>query len=244
VIHRFASLATLLVTASSLAAPIPVTNQGFESPVQVANGFTTEGPPGTTPGWTILSGTGGVFYPTVASWGYVAPFGHQVLYCNGATFEQTVAANIVANRTYTLRVSIVNRPSFGSPNYNVQLLASATVVASDTATVVPPVGGALDTVLTYTAPALGPTIGQPIRIRLSGPSQVNFDNVRLEDSVPVACPGDVNGDGDTTISDFNIVAGNFGTGPGKTRAQGDLSGDGFVNIADFNIVAGNFGCNG
>jgi len=59
---------------------------------------------------------------------------------------------------------------------------------------------------------------------------------------PPACPGDVNGDGFTNTSDFNILAGNFGGGPGLTRAQGDLSGDGFVNTSDFNILAGDFGC--
>jgi hypothetical protein len=57
-----------------------------------------------------------------------------------------------------------------------------------------------------------------------------------------ACPGDVNGDGQTNIADFNIMAGNFGDGPGSLPSEGDLSGDGFVNISDFNIMAGNFGC--
>ncbi len=57
-----------------------------------------------------------------------------------------------------------------------------------------------------------------------------------------ACAGDVNGDGMTNSQDFNIMAGNFGGGPGLTRAQGDLTGDGFVNSADFNVLAGDFGC--
>ncbi|MEO1128950.1 MAG: M1 family aminopeptidase, partial [Planctomycetota bacterium] len=62
---------------------------------------------------------------------------------------------------------------------------------------------------------------------------------------PVDCPGDVNGSGDVTLDDFTILAGNFGGGPGLTRADGDLSGDGFVNLADFTILANNFGsvCN-
>jgi len=60
------------------------------------------------------------------------------------------------------------------------------------------------------------------------------------------CPGDVNGDGDTNVSDFNIVAGNFGAGgPGcLTRSQGDLNCDGIVNVSDFNIMASSFGCDG
>ncbi len=66
----------------------------------------------------------------------------------------------------------------------------------------------------------------------------------LPPSAPPApsCSGDVNGDGSTNSLDFNILAGNFGAGPGATPAQGDLTGDGFVNSADFNILAGNFGC--
>jgi len=56
------------------------------------------------------------------------------------------------------------------------------------------------------------------------------------------CAGDVNGDGLTNASDFNVVASNFGSGPGRAREAGDLSGDGFVSIADFNILAGSFGC--
>lgn len=56
------------------------------------------------------------------------------------------------------------------------------------------------------------------------------------------CPGDVNCDGKTNLSDFNILAVNFGAGPGATRAQGDLNCDGVVNLADFNILAVDFGC--
>ncbi len=56
-----------------------------------------------------------------------------------------------------------------------------------------------------------------------------------------ACAGDVNGDGFTNSSDFNILASNFGSAvaPGT---GGDLTGDGVVNSADFNVLAGDFGC--
>jgi len=61
---------------------------------------------------------------------------------------------------------------------------------------------------------------------------------------PCDCAGDINGDGNTNTSDFNILAGSFGQGnPNcKTHAQGDLNCDGVVNTSDFNILAGNFGC--
>jgi len=58
---------------------------------------------------------------------------------------------------------------------------------------------------------------------------------------PTPCPGDVNGDGSTNISDFNILASQFGQSVAPNTG-GDLTGDGLVNIADFNILAGDFGC--
>ena len=65
----------------------------------------------------------------------------------------------------------------------------------------------------------------------------------LEDLLapPPGCPGDVTGDGGTNIADFNILAGNFGSGVAPNTG-GDLTGDGVVNIADFNVLAGDFGC--
>ncbi len=67
-------------------------------------------------------------------------------------------------------------------------------------------------------------------------------SLTIEYAVGTPCPGDIDGDGSTDLADFNILAVNFGTGPGATRSQGDLSGDGFVNLSDFNILAVDFGC--
>ena len=66
--------------------------------------------------------------------------------------------------------------------------------------------------------------------------------VTVRATIAPACAGDINGDGMTNAADFTVMAGNFGAGPGMTRAQGDLTGDGFVNAADFTILAGDFGC--
>jgi hypothetical protein len=65
--------------------------------------------------------------------------------------------------------------------------------------------------------------------------------------VPVTCPGDVDGDGSTNLSDFSALAGNFGAtglpfGSGQSRALGDLNDDGAVNLTDFSILGSNFGC--
>lgn len=61
-------------------------------------------------------------------------------------------------------------------------------------------------------------------------------------STPPACPGDVTGDGQTDVSDFFALGGNFGTTSGATRADGDLDGDGAVDVSDFFILGGDFGC--
>lgn len=59
---------------------------------------------------------------------------------------------------------------------------------------------------------------------------------------PYGCIGDINGDFNTDLNDFAILAVHFGGGPGLTRAQGDLNGDGFVDLNDFAILAVDFGC--
>ncbi len=56
-----------------------------------------------------------------------------------------------------------------------------------------------------------------------------------------SCAGDINGDGFTNSSDFNILASNFGSAVAP-NTNGDLTGDGIVNSSDFNVLAGDFGC--
>ena len=58
------------------------------------------------------------------------------------------------------------------------------------------------------------------------------------------CPGDVNGDGATDVSDFFILGGSFGSGGPAClgRPQGDLNCDGVVDVSDFFILASDFGC--
>ncbi|MEO1128244.1 MAG: dockerin type I domain-containing protein [Planctomycetota bacterium] len=61
------------------------------------------------------------------------------------------------------------------------------------------------------------------------------------------CPGDVNGDNRTDLTDFSLLAQNFGAtglphGSGESRTLGDLNDDGSVNLSDFTILAQDFGC--
>ena len=77
---------------------------------------------------------------------------------------------------------------------------------------------------------------------IPGATALGSVTVTVTATIIPACTGDINGDGVTNAADFTVLAGNFGGGPGLTRAQGDLNGDGFVNAADFTILAGDFGC--
>jgi thermolabile hemolysin len=52
--------------------------------------------------------------------------------------------------------------------------------------------------------------------------------------------GDANLDGVVNLSDFNILAANFGQS-GRTWLMADFNGDGLVNLVDFNILAAQFG---
>lgn len=166
------------LVASPALADFDIANPGFELPDYAPNQFGSGG----SPGWTLFSGTGswGSFYPTLGTWGYTAPFGEQVLYTNGVTAQQTLTDIAVAGLTYTLDVDVVNRPTFGSMNYRIDLLFGNTIVASDIATLVPPVGGYLTSTISYTVQDGDAFIGQPLTIRLGGPgTQCNFDNVRV-----------------------------------------------------------------
>ena len=167
----------LLVGGASVgnAQPILVQNHDFEDPVLAADAFTT----GTLPGWTGGGGNWGTFYPTIATWGYEAPSGNQLLYANATTVEQVLAETVVEGGRYALRVDVVNRPVYGSPDYQIELWAGTTLLASDDASLTPPLGGSLVSRLVATVGAGSPAIGQPLIIRFGGGNQVNFDNVRL-----------------------------------------------------------------
>ena len=70
--------------------------------------------------------------------------------------------------------------------------------------------------------------------------QLIIEFVDVED-VPDLLEGDVDGDGDVDLTDFNLLKDNFGISEGATRGEGDLDGDGDVDLTDFNILKDNFG---
>lgn len=58
------------------------------------------------------------------------------------------------------------------------------------------------------------------------------------------CPGDINNDRRTDISDLVGLMGGFGMTRDATRADGDANGDGAVDVRDFIVIANSFGCGG
>jgi hypothetical protein len=52
--------------------------------------------------------------------------------------------------------------------------------------------------------------------------------------------GDANHDRTVNLTDFNLLAGNFGQS-GQTFANGDFTYDGIIDLADFNVLAAQFG---
>lgn len=173
--RRYLATTALLFTAH--AAGVVITNHSFEEPVQGPNGHTTSDP---VPGWTALSGGAwGVFYPTVATWGYHAPVGNQLLYTNGPTIEHITSEPLAEGVLYTLLIEVVNRPIYGGNNYFIEFWAGDVMLARDSNSLSPAPGESLTSSLSYTALAGDPAIGQLLTIRVGGASQSNFDDVRL-----------------------------------------------------------------
>lgn len=77
----------------------------------------------------------------------------------------------------------------------------------------------------------------------SGDGHVHLRSIEFVGAqAPSVCVGDIDGDSDTDVFDFNNLAANFGN-PAVTPGElGDLDGDGDVDVFDFNIFAPDFGC--
>jgi len=233
-----------MAAASAWGQPIPVVNGDFELPAQAPNGFTSGA---TVPGWAPASGSPGgawgVFYPTMASWGFVAPLNHQVLYTNGPTVEQVLTTNAAAGQTYTLRVDVSNRPTYGGHLYFVELYAGATLLGRDNNTLSPPSGGYLTSTVIASVAVGSPGVGQPLKIRLGGLNQEDFDNVRLTAGGCYA-----NCDGSTTtpvlnVLDFSCFLNHFAAGDAYANCDGSTTTP-VLNVLDFSCFLNHFaaGC--
>ncbi|MFN0134906.1 MAG: PEP-CTERM sorting domain-containing protein [Phycisphaerae bacterium] len=67
------------------------------------------------------------------------------------------------------------------------------------------------------------------------------DNVGWESIGGDPCVGDVDGNGEVTLTDLAILLTNYGLGEGASSGQGDTDGDGDVDLSDLAALLGNFG---
>ena len=195
----------LALPFASGAAPIVITNAGFELPAIPAGAFQTVSAP---PGWTEFGSinfgnrTIGVLHPaTTALYSDPAPDGNNV----GVIFLisqqnspsgmfQQLGTNLQARTRYTLLTevgNITNDPTppnnfdfSGFPGYRIELLAGTNVVAMDDNSLLPPEGTFLTSTVTVTTAQSPPGIGEPLIIRLTNLDQapgieVNFDALQL-----------------------------------------------------------------
>jgi hypothetical protein len=182
------SLAALAIVTSLLlterqakAEMVSIVNAGFESTVLPVGAYTGVDPPG----W--LGGTGGTFHPNSSEFSRGAPEGVNTFYSNGGTEYQILTANLMPG-TYTLMVDVGQRLDLPMPGYAVGLLAGSTLLSQDNNSLTPPSDSFLTSIVTYTATASDPYLGQALQIQLfSAGTQVNFDDVRLNFS-PASVP--------------------------------------------------------
>ncbi len=74
---------------------------------------------------------------------------------------------------------MVRRPGFWNPSYRIDFFAGSVLLGTDFASLVPEIGASKVSLIQYVVGAGDPAIGQPLRIRLGGPTQTNFDDVRV-----------------------------------------------------------------
>lgn len=131
-------------------------------------------------------------------------------------------------------------------------LSSADLVLTNTSTgqVIPPANMAIsysstENVATFTFPgyAAGALPDGHYTATLSASGVRDFAGTSLESNYTTSfffLRGDANHDGLVNLTDFNILAVNYGQSP-RNFSQGDFNYDSVVNLADFNLLAARFG---
>lgn len=226
-----AAAATWLSARPLQAAPLSVTNAGFEDPDVGDGAFTDQ----SVPGWVGTSEFYGVFDPNESVYpgtagdnpvqggegdqiAYLVPFNSVV------TLTQTLSDTLQADTTYTLTAAVGTRlASHGRPSagYRLDLLAGNTVIASEQDAVTLPEGSMIDRTVSYSSLAADdPYLGLPLGIRISttfayppGANELrstDVDNVRL-DAAPVPEP---------TAAALLLAAGGGWYGLGRRRRRG------------------------
>jgi len=113
------------------------------------------------------------------------PDGSTIAWSNGGTISQTLTGiSLQPNSTYTLIVAVGHRLEGYQTDYNIQLEAGSTVLATVTGSNWPITQGSfMDVVLKYSTGSTVTPGDLGIVLGSSGP-QGNFDNVRLTEHVP------------------------------------------------------------
>jgi hypothetical protein len=96
----------------------------------------------------------------------------------------------------------------------------------------------------YANPDTGAPRGpiDPLRFRVGVDGEFTVDGFTI--SATPACPGDVDGDGDTDVFDFSSLAAAFGATPRcpQWEDDADVNGDRTIDVFDFGELASGFGC--
>jgi hypothetical protein len=249
-VQSCAALAALVWSAAhASAAPIAITNHGFESDFAADNTFRVLVPVG----WTIfdpngiveqgndavgvLNPTASAFFPAGAPEGRNAAlvFLAQDVGGGPAGLSQNLTSNLMSNTRYTLIVEVGNIASgFGDPNnffydldgfpgYQVQLLAGGEVIVQDNNSLAAsiPEGEFQTSTIMVDIGASHPRLGEALEVRLIN---LNIPGTPTEPAIEV---------------DFDDVR--LDASPIPPACPGDADGDGEVNFADITNVLANFG---
>ena len=173
-----------IASAQENAAPvsIPILNSHFQGDVLFCAAGSNCSGPGAT-GWlcgpsTSVAKLSAVQYPGVAPEGiYVAAIGGSYV---TDSILQTLGADVQANTTYTLKLSVGARADIPFTGYLAALLAGNVTLASRNAAT--PVGGNFVTdVIVAKSGANPPQLGQPLQILVKsiGTGQVDISSVSL-----------------------------------------------------------------
>ena len=196
--HVGAALFAVLLAAAPLAqaAPIAISNAGFEDPALSPGAQTNN----IIPGW-VSGGEDGILNGIGAGYVTSVPEGAQFAWSNGVgggitgstTISQTLTSVLTANTVYMLNVEIGRRlDCCDFPGNAIQLWAGGTLLDSDSITSLA-LGAFATATASFFAAAGDPLLGQLLEIRLvSAGAQVLFDDVRLDastgDPTPVPEP--------------------------------------------------------
>ena len=178
-------IAVLSVPIFSEATPVIINNSGFESDFLVDGSWQD-----AITGWPNL-GDAGVWNPTNSFFTNGIPEGNNVAWLNwsSASISQQLSYTLIPNTPLTLSVDVGWRLDMDMPGYEVQLWAGNNLLASESSTSLVK-GGFVTSELSHIVKDSDLLLG-PLAIVLlkTGGTQVNFDNVRLENgSTPVPEP--------------------------------------------------------